>query len=160
MTSYHLRRQEKAITATEEMLEIIAGQRYLTFALCKDNEPYLATVNYAFAPEENCFYFHAAPEGKKMDYLKANPLVWGQVLEDLGYLEGRCDHAFRTVQFRGRAELLEDREEKRRGLNLLVEQQESDPEPVKKRLIQEARLDKTAIVRIRVEAMWGKKSPQ
>ena len=158
MPTYHLRRQEKAIASDEELRAIIAGQRIVTLAMCKGNEPYLVTVNYAFSPEERCFYFHAAQEGKKADYLKANPLVWGQVLEDLGYRQGKCDHAFRTVHFRGRAEFVEEREAKRRALELLVDQLEDDPGPVKKRLILEHRVEHTAIVRIRVEEMWGKQN--
>jgi len=156
ISAYHQRRPELAIAQPAELLEIIQGQEHLTLALCRDHEPYLVTVNYAYDTAERCFYFHCAGEGKKIDYLKANPIVWGQVLEDGGYLAGRCDHAYRTVQFRGRAEFVEGLEEKRRALALMIERLEPDPEPVKARLLAEGRVKKVTIVRVRVLEMTGK----
>ena len=126
MLPYHLRRQEKALTTREALLEIIHSQRYLTLALCKEGQPYLVTVNYGFDPATECFYFHCAGEGKKMDYLRANPRVWGQILADDDYLPGECDHAFRSVHFEGRAALLTDREAKRQALRLMIDQLEPD----------------------------------
>lgn len=155
-TAYHLRRTERAITDPAELLEIIQGQKHMTLALCRDNEPYLATVNYGYDAEEGCFYFHCAAEGRKVDYLRANPTVWGQVLEDRGYLPGQCDYAYRTVQFRGHAEFVEDLDEKRRALALMIDQLEPDPEPVKARLLVEGRVRKVGIVRVRVLEMTGK----
>ncbi len=52
-------------------------------------DKYLASVSYGFDAAEDCFYFHCAPEGKKIDFLRANPLVWGQVLADDGRLDLR-----------------------------------------------------------------------
>lgn len=152
---YHLRLADHALSS-EGMLEVIRGQKYMTLAFCRDGEPYLATVSYGYDPAERCFYLHCAAQGKKIDYLKANPIVWGQVLEDRGYLAGRCDHAYRTVQFRGRAEFVDDLEEKRRALTLMIERLEPDPEPVKARLLVEARVSKVTIVRVRVLEMTGK----
>ncbi|HOG47301.1 MAG TPA: pyridoxamine 5'-phosphate oxidase family protein [Anaerolineae bacterium] len=154
--TYHLRRKEQAISDPGELLEIIQGQRCMTLALCRDGEPYLATVSHGYDAAARCFYFHCARRGKKIDYLEANPIVWGQVLEDRGYLTGQCDHAYRTVQFRGRAELVEDLEEKRRALTLMIERLEPDPEPLKQRLLVEARLRGVCIVRVRVLEMTGK----
>jgi len=159
MTSYHPRRPEKVIGERNELLAIIGGQKVMTLALCKDNEPYLATVNYVYDREENCFYFHCAPRGRKVDYLKANPSVWGQVLEDRGYLQGECDHAYRTVQFRGFAEFLSEEEIKRSVLEKLIDAQEEDPGPRRERLHQDRSLNHVGIVRIRIFEMTGKMNP-
>ncbi len=101
MDTYHLRRSEKEITDPDQILAIIRGQKYMTLAKCKDNVLYLVTVNYGYDEARNCFYFHCARKVKKQDYLAANPMVWGQIVEDAGYQDGKCDHAFRTVQFQG-----------------------------------------------------------
>ena len=42
--------------------------------------------------------------------LRANPSVWGQVIEDRGYLPGQCSHAYRSVMFEARAEFVTDLE--------------------------------------------------
>lgn len=158
MEKYHQRHPEKAIEDQNELVNIIHGQKYMTFALCKEKEPYLVTVNYAFDQRRNCFYFHCSPKGKKMDFIRANPIVWGQIMEDRGYLQGECDHAYRTVQFKGQAEVIEDIEEKRYALHLMIEQLEDHPEPTKQKYIEEGSYTNTAIVRIQVKGMTGKAS--
>lgn len=158
MTDYHLRRAEKAITQEEALFDIIRGQKTMTLALCHNGEPYLVTVNYGFDAEARCFYFHCASEGRKMDYLRANPVVWGQIMEDHGYLPGKCDHAFRTVQFRGSATVIEEPTAKRAALMLMIEQLEPEPEPVKQRFDNEAALARATLVCVQVEAFTGKQS--
>ena len=156
MQAYHLRRSEKAITDPAEMWAIIAGQKFVTLALCKDNIPYLVTVNYGYDQAAECLYFHCAGEGKKMDYLRANAVVWGQIVEDNGYLDGKCDHAFRSVQFQGRVTFVENIDEKRRTLSLMIDRLESDPEAVKARLATDKALEKVTIGKVSIEAMTGK----
>ena len=158
MLTYHLRRSEKEITHRSEIIAIIKRQNHLTMAMCKDNLPYLVTVNYGYDEEQNCFYFHCAAEGKKIDYLKANRVVWGQILEDWGYLDGKCDHAFRTVQFLGKVTFVEDPEEKRYALSLMIDHLESDPETVKRRQVKPESVDKVTIGKVTVEMMTGKQN--
>jgi nitroimidazol reductase NimA-like FMN-containing flavoprotein (pyridoxamine 5'-phosphate oxidase superfamily) len=159
MISFHPRRIDKTISDPAEMREVLHGQTYMTLAMCKDGEPYLVTMNYAYDEEAGCLYFHCAAEGKKMEYWRANPVVWGQVLEDRGYLAGQCNYAYRSVHFRGRVELLHDREEKRRALRLMIDTLEPDPAPVRKRYIEGASLDKVVVGRVVIEDMSAKVSP-
>jgi nitroimidazol reductase NimA-like FMN-containing flavoprotein (pyridoxamine 5'-phosphate oxidase superfamily) len=156
MQVYHLRRSEKAITDPAEMWAIIAGQKFMTLALCKDNVPYLATVNYGYDQAADCLYFHCAGEGKKMDYLRANPVVWGQIVEDNGYRDGKCDHAFHSVQFQGYVTFVEDIEEKRRALSLMIDRLESNPEAVKAKLVTPKALEKVRIGKVSIKTMTGK----
>ncbi len=156
MQTYHLRRSEKEISDSTVMWAIIAGQKYVTLALCKDNVPYLATVNYGYDQAAGCLYFHCAGEGKKMDYLRVNPAVWGQIVEDNGYLDGKCDHAFRSVQFQGRVVFVQDVEEKRCALALMIDRLESDPEAVKTRLVTDKAAERVTIGKVIIEGMSGK----
>jgi len=156
MKIYHLRRSEKAITDPAIIWAIIAEQKVMTLALCKDNVPYLVTVNYGYDQDASRLYFHCAAEGKKMDYLRANPMVWGQIVEDNGYIDGKCDHAFRSVQFQGHVTFVEDVEDKRRVLYLMVDHLESDPEAVKARLVTDKAVEKVTVGQVHIEAMIGK----
>ncbi|MFB3891181.1 MAG: pyridoxamine 5'-phosphate oxidase family protein [Phycisphaerae bacterium] len=155
---YHPRRMEKEITDLATMLAIIRGQKILTLAMCLDGRPYLVTMDYGFSEAEDCFYFHCALEGKKIDILRANPNVWGQVLEDRGYLVGKCSHAYRTVMFEGVAEMVEDADTKKQALELMIQQLEPDPAPLMSKLDAKA-IAGTGIIRIRVTAMSAKQSP-
>jgi hypothetical protein len=113
-------------------------------------------MNHGYDEVANCLYFHCAALGKKLDFLRANPRVYGQAMEDLGYLDGKCDHAYRTVQFEGVAEFVTDLEEKRQALELMVDQMESDPGPVKARTLVPARIQAVCILRVRIASMSGK----
>lgn len=158
MPEYHMRRADKAMRDEHEMLTLIRSQRLLTLAMCADGEPYLVTVDYGFDESARTFYFHCAREGKKLDVLRANPVVWGQVVEDLGYVDGECDHAYRSVHFRGRAEVLSDEVAKRAALRLMMRQLESDVSEDRWAEFEAKALDKVVVVAVHVEAMTGKRS--
>jgi uncharacterized protein len=156
MKTWHTRHPDKAITDAAEISRIIMGQKFLTLALCAENQPYLVTLSHAYDSERNCFYFHCSPVGRKIDIIRANPQVYGQVLEDCGYVPTECEHKYRTVQFEGRAEIVADPEEKLRALRLLIERLEPAPEPVKARLLQPDRLTGIAVIRVTVINWSGK----
>jgi nitroimidazol reductase NimA-like FMN-containing flavoprotein (pyridoxamine 5'-phosphate oxidase superfamily) len=153
---YHLRRQEKAITDEHELFDIISHQKFFTIAMCNDKQPYLVSMNYAFDKENKCFYFHCAQEGKKIDYLLANPKVWGQIVEDKGYLQGECEQIFRSIHFKGSVEFLRDVEKKRDALKFLLEQLEDNPEIIQKKYINENSLLNVNIGKISVVEITGK----
>ncbi len=157
-TQYHLRRKEKTIQDETELLDVITGQCVMTIAMCRESEPYLVSLNYGYDTAGRCFYFHCAGEGKKMDFLMKNPVVWGQVLEDRGYLPGQCDHAFRCIMFHGNVDFLETEAEKLHALEVMIDHSEPDPEPVKARLLIKGKLEKVIVGRIRVDTMSGKQA--
>lgn len=156
METYHLRRTERAIDDVAVLREILASQKTMTLALCRDDEPYLVTLNYGYERTSDRLYFHCADEGKKVDVINANPRVWGQVLDDRGYVVGACDHAFRSVHFSGTARWVDDLEEKRRALTMMIEHLEPDPEPVKEQQIKDASLARVRIGYVGIHGMSGK----
>jgi len=158
MDEYHLRRQEKAMTARSEMLDIIRDQKYMTLAMCHENKPYLATVNYGYDEKHDVFYFHCAAAGRKYDCLKSNPVVWGQIFQDDGYVQGECDHAYKTVQFGGRVEFLSTLDGKRGALKHMLGHLENDIKGDRLKKVNDSRLKKIAIGMIKVEGMSGKRN--
>lgn len=159
MEPYHLRRSDKALTDPRDHDALLLRAEFVTLALCAEGEPYLVTVNHGYDPVARHLYFHCAPAGKKLDIIRANPKVWGQALEDLGYLQGECDHAYRTVHFSGTASVVQDFEEKRRALALMIDQLERDPGPVKARNLDEAHIRGVCIVRVDLGETTGKEGP-
>ncbi len=153
-----LRRKEKEIADPGEMKAILAGTQYITLALCKENDPYLVTLSHGYDPGQNAIYFHCAQEGKKKEYLLANGRVWGQAIVDHGYVQGRCDHLFASVQFGGRVVFVEDAAEKRHGLGVMIRQLEREPERVAAAQVTDASVAKVCIGRIDIEFMSGKRS--
>jgi nitroimidazol reductase NimA-like FMN-containing flavoprotein (pyridoxamine 5'-phosphate oxidase superfamily) len=154
---YHLRFKDREMRGRREILDVIMNQNHMTIAMCRGGEPYLATVNHAYEPKLNCLYFHCARKGKKIDYLRANPTVWVQILEDRGYVQGKCDYDYRTVQIKGRATRVTNLAEKRSALRLLIKGLESEPEPSKKLLLTVKSLRRVAVFRVDIESITGKK---
>ena len=155
----HMRRTDKVLDGNDALFGVLSRQKVMTLSLCDGAEPYLVTVNYGFDAHSRSFFFHCAPTGKKIDFLRANPVVWGQVVEDLGYMDGQCDHAYRSVQFRGRAHFLEEFDQKRRALELMIDQLEPEPEPVKTRTLTESAIRGVCIVKISADFFTGKEGP-
>jgi nitroimidazol reductase NimA-like FMN-containing flavoprotein (pyridoxamine 5'-phosphate oxidase superfamily) len=159
MGTYHkLRRKEQEISDPDELKAILAETQYVTVAMCRHDEPYLATLSHGFDRERNALYFHCAFEGKKIDFLKANDRVWGQAIVDRGYVPGHCDHLFSSVQFSGRVSFVADENEKRRALTVMIHQLEPEPEKVLAAKVTAAALAKTCIGRIDIEFLSGKRS--
>lgn len=156
MDKYHMRRPEKAIKSRRRMVELIEQAEHMTIAMCKGSKPYLVTVNHSLDREAMCLYFHCASKGKKFDYLKSNPRVWGQVMQDNGYIDGECDYAYRTVMFSGTTEFVSDLEEKRHALDLMIDKLDADPAGMKKKSLTDDKLRTVAICRIRIGDLSGK----
>lgn len=155
-----IRRTEKAIESEDEIIAILKKAKYITIAMSIDDEPYLATLSHGYDEENYCIYFHCAQEGKKIDILKKNNIVWGQALDDLGYVDGACDHLYATTQFRGRVLFIDDIDEKKHALKIMIKDLEADPDKVMKELITKKSLKRVNIGRIDIEFMTGKKSKE
>jgi nitroimidazol reductase NimA-like FMN-containing flavoprotein (pyridoxamine 5'-phosphate oxidase superfamily) len=155
-----IRRKEKVIESQDEIVSIIKKAKYITIAMSDNNEPYLATLSHGYDDENHSIYFHCAQEGKKVDILTKNAIVWGQALDDIGYVDGSCDHLYATAQFRGRVTFVKDTEEKKRALRIMIHALESEPEKVIDEQITEKSVQRVNIGRIDIEYMTGKKADQ
>jgi uncharacterized protein len=153
--SFHVRRKEREITNIDEMRQVLKSTKYVTVALCMDNEPYLVALSHGYDQTQNCLYFHCAPEGKKLIYAKANPQVWGQAVLDFGVTE-ECDYAYASVHFQGTLCLITDSTEKQHAMAVLVRQVSLNPE-AKLAKIKPEKLDKTIMGKIEISYMSGKK---
>nr|MDO8112965.1 pyridoxamine 5'-phosphate oxidase family protein [Candidatus Sigynarchaeota archaeon] len=155
---HKIRRSERAITNQDEINAIIKSEKFMTIAMCASNEPYLVTLNYGYDSIERCFYFHCAVEGKKLDILRQNPVVWGQIIQDRGYIVGDCSHAYSSVEFHGKVSLLNGVLEKKNALSFMIDRLEPDPERVKETFVINKDLGKVLAGRIDVDAFSGKKA--
>ena len=153
--SFHVRRKDREITDSDALKKVLKSTKYVTLALCMDNEPYLVSLSHGYDGAQNCLYFHCAPEGKKLVYLEANNKVWGQAVLDYGVTD-ECDYAYTSVHFSGKITLIEDLNEKRRAIEVMIRQLSTNPEAKIAKLNME-KLAKTVIGRIDISYMTGKK---
>ena len=155
-----IRRKEKEIKSKDELINILKNTKYITIAMCENNIPYLVTLTHGYDIEKNVIYFHCAKEGKKIDILRKNNLVWGQALVDKGYIAGKCNQLYATAQFYGTVTFIDDLKEKKHALETMIKQQEKVPIDVMKKQITEDYVKKVNIGRIDISYLSGKKSDE
>lgn len=157
MARYHMHKSEREITDADAIEAILKQGKYATLALARDGEPYVVTLNYGYDPEERALYFHTATEGLKLAFIRENPTVCGTVIEDQGYIQGKCAHAYRSVVFWGRIERLEDADDKAHGLGCLIDHLEEEPEQRRERLLADpSRLGGVAVLKLTIDTISGK----
>ena len=161
--TYHMRRGDKEIKDKKKLEKILKGTNFVTLALARNNEPYVVSLSHSYDEEAGCLYFHCAEEGKKIDYMRGNPIVWGQALIDHGYCAGECSHLYVSAVFRGQIEFIEDLDGKKKALGHMILHQEKNPDALFTRLKAfetGSPLDKTIVGRIVIDELTGKKSAE
>jgi len=139
----------------EEIESIIRKADVCRLGLSVDNTPYIVPLNFGY--KENFLYFHTAKVGKKIDMIEGHSRVCFEldIDHEVVKAENPCDWnmKYRSVIGYGRAFLLEDIEEKRRALDIIVEHYSGRISEYKKKMV-----DHLAIIKVQVENMTGKKS--
>ncbi len=153
--SFHVRRKDREITDSDALKKVLKSAKYVTIALCMNNEPYLVSLSHGYDEPCNCLYFHCADEGKKLVYLKSNGKVWGQVVQDYGVTD-ECDYSYTSVHFEGTVSFIQDLSEKQHAMGVMVRQLSENPEG-KLAKIKPEKLAKTTIGKIDVSYLTGKK---
>ena len=122
-------KRELQITDEAQILEILDKAKVLHLGLCVDNEPYVVPMNYGYIMEggKPVLYLHSAVQGKKLDMIRANPNVFFEMDCDRMPFEGEkpCQYGlvYSSVMGRGTASIVEDVEEKKKAMSLLMKTQ-------------------------------------
>jgi nitroimidazol reductase NimA-like FMN-containing flavoprotein (pyridoxamine 5'-phosphate oxidase superfamily) len=155
---YHMRRMDKAIEDPATLRRVLGEAKHITVAMCKDGMPYLVSLSHGYDEEQDVIYFHCAPEGKKLDYMRANPTVWGQAVLDYGFFDGHddCRQEFASVMFRGEVTFVEDMEEKLRAFVMTNRQLDAPSEGLQRVL--DEHLERATVGKIRMSNLTGKKT--
>ena len=139
----------------EEIESIIKKADVCRLGLSDNNTPYIVPLNFGY--RDRCLYFHTPKVGKKMDMIKTNNRVCFEldIDHEVVRAENPCDWnmKYRSVIGYGRAFLLEDIDEKRRALDIIVEHYSGRLNEYDEKLV-----NRLAIIKIQVESMTGKKS--
>ena len=122
-------KRERQITDHNQIMNILDTAKVLHLGLAVENEPYVVPMNYGYTMEEGklVLYLHSALQGKKLDMVRANPRVFLEMDCDLTPFEGKvaCQYglAYSSVMGRGRARIVEDVEEKKKAMSVLMKTQ-------------------------------------
>ena len=122
-------KRERQITDWDQIKGILDRGKVLHLGLCVDNEPYVVPMNYGYTAQDEklTLYLHSAVRGKKLDMIAANPKVFFEIDCDMIPFEGilPCQYgvSYSSVMGKGRARLVEDVEEKKKAMSILMKTQ-------------------------------------
>ena len=158
MKKYHLNNKpNREIKSNKEIERILKEGKYTIISMCKDTEPYIVTLSYGYDLKQNALYFHCATKGMKMEFIESNPNVCATVIEDGGYIEDECAHEFKTLVFRGEMKIVEELEEKRYGMNVLLSHLEKKNKVIKDHILKsEKAYSNMAVLRLDIRNIIGK----
>ncbi|MBR6568217.1 MAG: pyridoxamine 5'-phosphate oxidase family protein [Clostridia bacterium] len=122
-------KREREITDMEEILSILDKAKVLHLGLVDGDEPYVVPMNYGYLMEDGkmTVYLHGALKGRKLELMRVNPKVFFEMDCDIVPFEGKtaCNYGitYASVMGRGKAVIVEDTEEKIKGLRVLMKTQ-------------------------------------
>jgi nitroimidazol reductase NimA-like FMN-containing flavoprotein (pyridoxamine 5'-phosphate oxidase superfamily) len=157
MIQYHLNKADREITDPGELKRLLNQGKFATVAMCRKDEPYIVSMNYGYDQAEQALYFHSAPQGLKLEFIRENPRVCATIIDDRGYRPGRCEHHYSSLVIAGTMTVLQELEEKKRAMQVLLRHLEADPEPIRRRNLSDDRVyQRVALLKLSIEAMRGK----
>ena len=124
-----LTKRECLVTDPEQIRHILDSGKVLHLGLSVNDEPYVVPMNYGYAWEDGklVVYLHSAVRGKKLEMVQINPKVFFSIDCDRMPFEGRvpCQYGmvYSSIMGRGTAAIVEDVEEKKQAMTLLMKTQ-------------------------------------
>ena len=155
-----LTKREYRITDQDKIAQILDKGKVLHLGLAVDNEPYVVPMNYGYCMENGnlVLYLHSALQGKKLDMILTNPRVFFEIDCDLTPFEGKvaCQYglSYSSVMGRGTARIVEDVEEKKKAMRILMKTQTGKDFTFEDRLV-----SIVAVIRIDVAKYTAKHRP-
>ena len=117
-----MRRSEKEIYDPEIIQYVFEHGDICRLGLIDGDIAYIVPMNFGY--DNKYIYFHSAVKGRKIDILKGNPLVSFEIDVDHKIKESNSacgwSASYLSVMGRGKVEFIDDPEEKKRGLNLIM----------------------------------------
>ena len=154
-----MRRKDREVTDNAEIEGIIRRCDYIHLGLMDEEKPYIVPLNFGVLRNggQFIFYMHAAKEGKKLDLIRRCSTAAFCLDTGHGVVEGSIEctwsYSYESVMGNGRVELVEDREEKRRGLACIFHQYAG----ARAFFVPEQALENVAVLRLTVEEISGKR---
>lgn len=119
-----MRRTDKKISDLSAIEAIIRSARVCRLAFSDGAHPYI--VPMCFGYHDNTLYFHCAPEGRKLEFIKKNPKACFEFDEGVEVVPNekpcRWGMKYKSIIGYGKIEFVEQKDDKRRALEIIMAQ--------------------------------------
>ena len=154
-----MRRKDREVTEFSRLEEIIRRCDCIHLGLLDGDYPYVVPLNFGYERIGNqfTFYMHAASEGKKLNLIAAHPQA--SFCMDTGHelVKGAvpCSWSYRyeSVMGQGTITMVQDPEEKRRGLQAVMEHYSGGQMQAE---FPDAMMNRVVILKLTAENLTGK----
>ena len=156
-----MRRHDREVTDKDWIIALLNRAGFGVLATCKDGQPFTVARNFAYDPEKHAVYFHGARKGRTFENAEAGSLSNLNVSEMGDWL--LSDRAmnfgvkFKGVVVFGKLSIVDDNEEAKRALQLLMDKHFPELRPdVDYEATTDIDLKITAVIRMDIDSWSGK----
>lgn len=148
-----VRRQNRLMDQSRAM-ELLAGGEYGVLSMVGAQGGYGVPISYAW-DGDNSIYFHCAPQGEKLEYIKRNPNVSFTIVGHTQILPQQFTTEYESVIVRGVIQEIASNDLRMAALELILDKYSPDD---KARGMEYARksFDRTAILHLSIQSVSGK----
>lgn len=150
-----MRRSDMEITDQRELDEIIKKAQVCRLGVSYESMAYIIPMSFGYA--DRVLYFHSGPEGLKLLILRENPKACFEVEIDTEVMPSAhgCNWSmkYQSVIGFGEVAFVEDVEEKRKALQIIMQQYGDDL-----KMVEDVKLSGITIFKLVVSTMTGKRS--
>ena len=141
--------------SSKEIIQFLIHARVGRIGISLEEYPYVVPVGYVYSDDK--IYFHTCESGMKIEGMKKNPNVCFELDIDTKLIKAEkpCDWGMRykSVVGFGKAELVEDIELEREGVDIIMQQYSQATFEYPQRAIANI-----TIIKVAIESMTGKVS--
>ena len=152
-----MRRKDKEINDQNKIEEIIKNNNVCRLGFCDGEFPYVIGINYGY--KDRTFYFHTPKEGRKINIIKKNNNVCIEIEEKVEIVKSElpCNWGtkYKSVIGFGKIELINNPDEIKQGLTILMEQFTGKYENFE---YNEKMFASICLLKLNIDTLTGKKS--
>jgi nitroimidazol reductase NimA-like FMN-containing flavoprotein (pyridoxamine 5'-phosphate oxidase superfamily) len=153
-----MRRKDKEITNEQVIREILEKSAICRLGIVDNNEAYIVPVYFCYS--EGYIYCHSAQHGRKIDILNRNNRVTFEIeySNEIIKKDTACEWSakYRSVMGRGTVFFENDSHFKEEALAMIMVKYGAVSKPV----FNQNSLDRTVILKIKIDSLSGKESGQ
>lgn len=152
-----VRRQDRLLDE-ESAVELLANGEYGVLSMVEERNgvvgAYGIPINYAW-DHETSIYLHCAPEGYKLNNLKANPHVSFSVIGRTDVISHKFTTAYESIVVRGEVSMNLSAEERLKALTLILDKYSPNDKEVGLKYAEKS-FHRTDVLRLDIREISGK----
>lgn len=149
-----VRRQDRILSEEESKTLLRNGEYGYLSMISDDDKPYGIPISYVWN-EEDCIYFHCAPEGHKLKAIAKHKDVSFCVVGHTRVIPSDFTTEYQSIVLKGTIELVSDDVEGIRALELILDKYSPDDKVMGLKYAEKS-LHRTGILRLKIDEWSGK----